>query len=155
VKGISNVVTTSTLILIAVALLVLVLPWAWSSITQTLDVLTAQSNAKSYAVLSDVYIIPPPAMNPKDVNQVAFVFNSGSSILTKVGVKMISPDMNMEDLEFYVIKRDGSEGSWTYTLNSFMPGDVLVVKVPAEKNYIGYQFLFYSQEYSEIYQVGG
>ena len=154
-KGISNVITTSTLLLIAIALLVLVLPWAWSSISQALDVLTEQSNAKTNAVLSDVYIIPPPAMNPLEDNQIAFVFNSGSITLTNVGVKMITPDMNMEDLQFKVIKRDGSEGDWTYTLNSFMPGDVLIVRVPAEKNYIGYQFLIQSREYSEIYQVGG
>ncbi len=154
-RGVSNVLTTSALLLISIVLLVLILPWAWNAMTQVVDTLTRGSLTQTYTVLADVYFIPPPAENPNLATQIAFVFNSGEVDLTDVRVKMLDNNFNTYDLNIFVIRRDGGTSPKSQVVSLFRPGDVLVVEVPPMDSYLGFQFIFQSKEYSEVYEVGG
>ncbi len=153
-KGISNVVTTSALILIALVLLAIVIPWAWMAMTQVTDTMQQSASTQEKAILSDFFIIPPPAENPSDENQVVLVLNNGSVSVTGVKVELIDTNFNVYDLNLYIIRKDGSRG-WGEEINLFEPGDVIIAKVPARSSYLGYKILVQSNEYSEAYTIGG
>ncbi len=158
-KGVSTVITTSALILITVALLALILPWAWNLIVQTTNTLTGNTQTKQRAILGDVYFVLPSALNPSKTNQLVFVLNSGYIALTNARIKMLDTNLDVFDINFFVLRRDGTNvGDRTnpvQVVDVFYPGDVIVGILPAEDNYLGYQFVFQSREYSEAVKVGG
>ena len=158
-RGVSEVVTTSALVLISVALLAIVLPWAWNVTVDVTSSLTGVSEVKQRALLADVYFVLPSALNPYNTDQLVFVLNSGKIPLTNARIRMLDTNLNIYDLNFFVLRRDGtSVGDRTspvQVVGVFHPGDLMVGIVPAKDSYLGYHFLFQSEEYSEVAKVGG
>lgn len=153
-RGISNVVTTSALILIALVLLAIVIPWAWMAMTQVTDTMQQSASTQEKAILADFFIVPPPAENPDDTNQIAIILNNGGTSVTGVRVELIDTNFNVYDLNLYIIRRDGSRENGV-EINILEPGDVIIAKVPARTSYLGYKILVQSNEYSEVYTIGG
>ncbi len=154
-KGVSNVIAISALLIIAMGLVAILLPWAWNSMTQVVDVMGRASEARSKEILAMLVFYPPPAIPSDNNDQVLLVLNVGEIPLTNVKVIMVRKDLTQADLNFYIITTEGVETNWGYSAERFLPGDVIVARVPYEQNYIGYQFVIQSPDYSEAFVVGG
>ena len=153
-RGVSTVIVTSTLLVIAAALVALVMPWVWSTLTGVLDAIGRYGQVREKLLLSDVRIMPPPAINPYGKPQRVFIHNSGEIPLRNALVKMMDTNFYITDLNLYVLRRNGTWEGPEKTVPIFYPGDVIIAVVPPEKNYIGYQFIFQSRDYSEGIRVG-
>lgn len=154
-KGISNVIAVSALLIIAMGLVAILLPWAWNSMTQVVDVMGKASEARAKEILAGLIFYPPPAIPADNNDQVLLVLNVGDVPLRDIRVIMIRRDLTQTDLNFYIIRKDGSVTGWGTSADSYLPGDVIVARVPYENNYIGYQFVIQSPDYSEAFMVGG
>ena len=153
-RGISNVIAVSALLIIAMGLVAILLPWAWNSMTQVVDIMGRASEARAKEILAGLIFYPPPAIPSDNNDQVLLVLNVGSIPLRDVRVIMIRRDLTQIDLNFYIIRNDGTTTDWGTIADLYLPGDVIVARVPYEKNYLGYQFVVQSPDYSEAFIVG-
>lgn len=153
-RGISNVIATSTLILIALTITVMILPWAWNAMSSIANSAMEAAALKEYLIKTYIEFVPPPAINPYGTEQQLLIYNKGKTVLTDVIVKMMDDSYRLTDLTFKVLRADGDETNWITRIDKFWPGDLIIARVPARGDYIGYKFILQSKEYAESFTVG-